>query len=49
MNIPSNIVTDLSSTTVSVMNANMPLMIILFGLGIAFYISIRLIKIFPKS
>jgi hypothetical protein len=49
MIIPSNIVVDISSTTSSVISGSLPLIIILFGIGIAFYIARSLITLLPKK
>jgi len=48
MIVPSTIVTDLSSSTVSVFAGSLPLIIILFGIGISFFVIRNLISIIPK-
>jgi len=49
MTIPATIVQDLSSTTASVINGSIPIIIILFGIGIAFYIVRNLASFLPKG
>jgi hypothetical protein len=49
MQIPSTIVADISSTTASIINGSVPLIIILFGIGIAFYIIRNLVSFLPKG
>lgn len=49
MTIPSTIVIDIASTTSSVFAGTTPLIIILFGIGIAFFIIRNIIAIIPKG
>lgn len=48
MTIPTSIVEDLSSSTASVLDGSIPLILILFGIGIAFFIVKGLIGFLPK-
>jgi len=48
MTIPASIVSDISSTTASVLSGSIPLIIILFGIGIAFYVVRNLASFLPK-
>ena len=48
MTIPENIVSDLISSTSSVLNGFSNLIIILFSVGIVFYISRGLVNLLPK-
>jgi hypothetical protein len=48
MQIPANIVTDLSSTTAEVINGSLPLIIIILGIGIAFFVIRNIIGLLPK-
>jgi len=49
MVIPSTIVNDIASSTASIFAGSSPLIIILFGIGIAFYIIRNIIAIIPKG
>lgn len=49
MNIPTSIVTDITNSTGAVMGGIMPLIIIMFGITIAFYIIKNLITLIPKG
>jgi len=49
MQVPSSIVTDIASSTAAVSNGAMPLLVILFGLGVAFYIIRHLVSLLPKG
>jgi len=49
MNIPTSIVNDISSSTGATMTGATPLIIILFGLGIAFFVVKNIIALLPKA
>ena len=49
MTIPSSIVSDIVSSTSGLMISAQPLLLILFGIGIAFYVIQKLVAIFPKG
>ena len=49
MNIPTNIITDIQNSTGAVMGGVMPLIVIMFGITIAFYIIKNLITLIPKG
>lgn len=49
MNVPNEVVNDLVSSTSAVFSGALPLIIILFGLGIAFYIVRQIVSFLPKS
>lgn len=49
MTIPTEIINDISSSTASVLDGSIPLILILFGIGIAFYIVKGLMSFLPKS
>jgi hypothetical protein len=49
MTIPSSIVSDIVSSTSGLMVSIQPLLLILLGIGIAFYVVKRLIVLFPKG
>lgn len=48
MNIPTTTISDIASSTQSVLTGSIPLILILFGIGIAFYIIRQIINILPK-
>jgi hypothetical protein len=49
MNVPTQIVNDIASSTAAVFSGSLPLIIILFGLGISLYIVRTLVGLIPKS
>jgi len=49
MTIPISIVGDISSSTASVLDGSIPLILILFGIGIAFFIVKGLMSFLPKG
>lgn len=48
MTIPTTIVTDIASSTSSVLAGSIPLVLLLFGIGIAFFMAKMLIHLLPK-
>jgi hypothetical protein len=49
MTIPDSIVSDIVNSTSGLMLSIEPLLLILLGIGIAFYVLRRLIAFFPKG
>lgn len=49
MTIPTSTVTDLITSTGGVLAGLLPLIIIIFGIGIAFYIIKNIISMLPKG
>jgi len=49
MVVPTSIVTDIASSTASVLSGSLPLIIILFGVGITFFVVKSLIVLLPKG
>lgn len=49
MTIPTQIVNDISSTTSQILDGSIPLILILFGIGIAFYVVKGIISFLPKA
>jgi hypothetical protein len=49
MQVPTTIVTDIASSTASVFAGSLPLIIILFGVGITFYIIRNIVSLLPKG
>lgn len=49
MNIPTSIVNDLASSTGAVLNGSIPLILILFGIGIAFFVVKNIVALLPKG
>lgn len=49
MIVPAQIVSDIASSTSAVFSGSLPLITILFGLGISFYIVRSLVGLIPKS
>lgn len=49
MTVTADVVTAIASSTRSIAEANTPLVIILFGIGIAFYFGKYVKDFFPKS
>jgi len=49
MQIPAQIVNDIASSTGAVLTGSIPLIVILFGLGIAFYVVKNIGLLLPKG
>jgi hypothetical protein len=49
MTIPDPIVSDIVSSIASILNGAMPLIVILFAIGIAFFLVRNLISLLPKG
>lgn len=49
MIVPTTIVSDIASSTAVIFSGSLPLIIILFGVGITFYIIRNIIAILPKG
>lgn len=49
MQIPTTIVTDIASSTATIFRGSLPLIIVLFGIGITFYIIRNLVSMIPKG
>jgi len=49
MIVPTTIVNDLASSTASIFAGSLPLIVILFGIGIAFFIVRNLASFLPKG
>lgn len=49
MTIPSTIVSDIASSTSAIFGGSLPLIIILFGISIAFFIVRHLVSLLPKG
>lgn len=48
MTIPDTIVTDLMSSVVTTVNSVIPLIVIIFGVAICFYVAKMIVSILPK-
>jgi len=48
MNVPAEIVSDISSSTAAVFSGSLPLILILFGIGIGMFVIRSLISLLPK-
>jgi len=49
MTIPTTVVTDIITSVISILDGSTPLIVLLFGTGISFFIAQKVIKMFPKS
>ena len=49
MSIPSNIITDLMNSTVTVINGFLPFVILFFSMAITFYVIKHVINFLPKT
>jgi len=48
MTIPTSVVTDIASSTAALANGSTSLIIMLFGIGVAFYVGRNVREFFPK-